>query len=267
MRRHPNPRAEILVSPEIHAHLINAAVHTGFEKECWEIAAEAIEEWARRHNPDDVGTPATKGYQWKSLFLPDGTLLRTVFGGKNHHCVVENDSILYNGQTVSPSGFVNAVGGIRRNAWRSIWILLPADTQWKLANTQRVRPRPRRERKATQVAAQATAAHAGASAACADASPLARPLPEPAESIAAGTFEEPCAQPACQGGGQRTAANSERHEAQRRSASPTFSGQRRRGPERRAGGENIMPPLLQDALRTLLEQMITVTGERRHTRH
>ena len=104
-----------------------------------EIAAEAIDEWMRRHDPDAIPMPATKGYQRKSVFLADGTLLRTVFGGKNYQCLVVDDGISYNGQAVSPSAFVNVVGGIRRNTWRCTWILFPQASQWQLADTLRTR--------------------------------------------------------------------------------------------------------------------------------
>lgn len=146
-RQHPNHRMDIPVSLEIWKQLVGASTDTGFAKEDWEIAEEAINEWMRRHNPDSISMPLVHGYQWKSVFLPDGTLLRTVFGGKNHHCLVEGDRILYNGQAISPSGFVNAVGGIRRNAWQCTWILFPDSKEWKLAGTLRSRERPRRTRK------------------------------------------------------------------------------------------------------------------------
>ncbi len=149
MRRHnPDHQRDIPISMAVHWQLVGASIRTGFQKEDWEIAAEAIDEWVRRNDPEGVPMPAHKGYQWKSLFLPDGTVLRTVFEGKNHHCVVESDQILYNGQAVSPSGFVNAVGGIRRNAWRSTWILFPDARQWQLADALRPRKQPRRVRKA-----------------------------------------------------------------------------------------------------------------------
>ena len=146
-RQHPNPRMNIPISLEVWQRLTGASFDTDYAKEDWEIAAEAIDDWMRRHKPDALAMQVAKGYQWKSLFLPTGTLLRTVFGGKNYHCLVEGDQILYNGKAVSPSGFVNAVGGIRRNAWRSIWILFPDSKDWKLADTLRTRARPRRARK------------------------------------------------------------------------------------------------------------------------
>lgn len=156
-RRHPAPRADIPISLEIYKQLISASFSTGFKMEDWEIAAEAIDEWVRRHNPEALGMPATAGYQWKRLFLPTGTILRTVLNGKNHHCLVDGDRIVYDGKAVSPSGFVNAVGGIRRNAWKCSWILFPKTTDWKLADTLRPSERPRRARKPPATARPAPA--------------------------------------------------------------------------------------------------------------
>lgn len=81
--------------------------------------------------------PSHAGIQWKKLFLPNGTVLRTVFRGKNHHCRVEEDRLLHEGKPTSPNGFANLVGGIRRNAWKVIWILFPQAQNWQLADDLR----------------------------------------------------------------------------------------------------------------------------------
>ncbi len=142
-RHHPHRFMDLPISLNVSHQLYMASLRTGEEKEDWQIAEEAIDEWTRRHNPDALAIPITSGYQWKSLFLPDGTVLRTVFGGANYHCRVQGDRILYHDKPVSPSGFVNAVGGIRRNAWRCTWILFPDASVWKLADALRSRARPR----------------------------------------------------------------------------------------------------------------------------
>lgn len=136
-RQHPNPNVSLPISLELHQQLMHASVQCGFEKETWEIGAAAIREWLVRHDPNSFAMPATSGYQWKHLFLPSGTLLRTIFNGKNFHCVVEDDHILHDGKMTSPSGFANAVGGVRRNAWNVIWILFPSRSEWQLAATLR----------------------------------------------------------------------------------------------------------------------------------
>src|SRR4051812_48331046 len=130
--RPPATSMTLPISHEIYQQLVTASCEGGFEKEDWEIAAIAIREWMTRNSPDSFNMPPTSGYQWKHLFLPNGTLLRTVFNGKNHHCLVEHDHIRYNGRATSPSGFVNSVGGVNRNAWQVIWILFPNAPTWKL---------------------------------------------------------------------------------------------------------------------------------------
>jgi hypothetical protein len=151
MRHHPCPQASVNISGAIRAQLIKGVFASNFEKEEWEITEEAIEEWTRRHNPEALATVGYGGYQWKKLFLPSGTVLRTVFCGKNYFCTVDDDRIVYKEQSVSPSGFVNAVGGIRRNAWRCLWILFPDTKQWALADTLRPSVRRRAVRGASVV--------------------------------------------------------------------------------------------------------------------
>jgi hypothetical protein len=136
-RQHPRPAMELPISLELHSKLGGACCDSGFEKEDWEIAAIAIREWLARNNPNAFHMPAISGFQWKHLFLPNGTVLRTIFNGKNYHCRVDDDHILYNGQMTSPNGFVNTVGGVRRNAWKVIWILFPNSETWKLAASLR----------------------------------------------------------------------------------------------------------------------------------
>jgi hypothetical protein len=136
-RPHPAPDMSLPICLEIYQQLVSASVKSGFEQETWEIGAAAIREWMIRHNPESFAMPTTSGYQWKHLFLPNRTLLRTIFQGNNFHCLVEHDHILYNGQKTTPSGFANAVGGVRRNAWKVIWILFPNSSVWKLAGALR----------------------------------------------------------------------------------------------------------------------------------
>ena len=79
------------------------------------------------------GRRAVNGYQWKHVFLPSGTLLRTRYQGKSFHAAVEGDDIVFEGRKVSPSEFVNALGGAARNAWQRIWVLFPNEATWLLA--------------------------------------------------------------------------------------------------------------------------------------
>jgi hypothetical protein len=92
---------------------------TGFRYEIFEMAGAAIQYWLAAQPSGTNESPkavASNGYQWKDLFLPSGTLLRTVYKGRNFHAKVEGDHIMFDGKSVSPSEFANAVGGEGRNA-------------------------------------------------------------------------------------------------------------------------------------------------------
>jgi hypothetical protein len=111
MRYHPLHQMDLPISKEVYDALLAAAFDTGLEKQYWEVGEAAIRDWMARNRPDAFPLHGVSGYQWKHVFLPTRTLLRTVFNGRNFHCMVEGDHIYYAGAQVSPSGFVNAVGG------------------------------------------------------------------------------------------------------------------------------------------------------------
>ncbi len=141
IRTHPHPHVDLPISIEIYQQLLGAAIQSKTDTEAWEIGAMAIREWMARQCPDMLPMNPARGYQWKHLFLPTGTLLRTVFNGKNHHAFIDGDALLDDGKASSPSRFVNGVGGVRRNAWKLVWILLPGTPTWKRAAEFRVKRR------------------------------------------------------------------------------------------------------------------------------
>ena len=77
------------------------------------------------------------GFQWKQLFLPDGTRLRASFGGQCYFAQVEEGEIKYGGHAMSPSRFANLQGSGNRNAWKAIWLCLPGSEEWLLADVCR----------------------------------------------------------------------------------------------------------------------------------
>jgi hypothetical protein len=99
----------------------------------------AINQWiaAARGDLANVELPPMRGYQWKSLFLPEGTALRMYLNGQFHYASVEGEHIMHAGRAVSPQGFTTACGGRCRNAWRDVWLLLPGERQWYLASRLR----------------------------------------------------------------------------------------------------------------------------------
>lgn len=79
------------------------------------------------------------GFQWKNVFLPEGTALRTSYCGAIEFAkVVGNQVVTEDGAKVTPSQFANrhAKG---RNAWRFVWLRFPGNDYWIRASTCRMR--------------------------------------------------------------------------------------------------------------------------------
>jgi len=77
--------------------------------------------------------PAMRGFQWKGVFLPEGTCLRTSHLGTVEFAKVVGQYIRADdGTPITPSQFANrrAKG---RNAWRFIWLRFPGDDYWTCA--------------------------------------------------------------------------------------------------------------------------------------
>ncbi|OEZ99056.1 hypothetical protein [Duganella sp. HH101] len=91
---------------------------------------------------------ATRGFQWKNVFLPDGTSLRTSYQHTFEFAKVVGDRILSDdGESVTPSLLANrhAKG---RNAWRFIWLRFPGDDYWVRADGCRTRFTEQQRRRA-----------------------------------------------------------------------------------------------------------------------
>jgi len=75
-----------------------------------------------------------EGYQWKRLFLPEGTRLRISFHGQQRFACVEGGTILSDGMATTPSRFANQDGCGSRNAWQAIWLQFPGERDWTPAS-------------------------------------------------------------------------------------------------------------------------------------
>jgi len=74
--------------------------------------------------------PAMRGFQWKNVFLPDGTNMRTSYHGASEFAKVVGDRILSDdGESLTPSQFAN-LHAKGRNAWRFIWLRFPGNAHW-----------------------------------------------------------------------------------------------------------------------------------------
>lgn len=143
-------------SLETYQGLGNFMYTHGLKQEMYEVVDLAIKAWmADFVNAKTQRAASTlDGYQWKGLFLPSGTTLRTVFKRVSYLAYVEGSDLLHNGRAVSPGRFVNEVAGCARNAWRTVWLRFPNEDEWKPAmalrknsaefQTKRDRARPKK---------------------------------------------------------------------------------------------------------------------------
>jgi len=98
-----------------------------------EVMAIALNEWMMRN----FDRPAGRGYQWKELFLPEGTLLRLRHNSLAYHAQVEGDQIVYAGKPTSPSAWCELICGSVRNAWRDVDIRRHYTESWTQASVWR----------------------------------------------------------------------------------------------------------------------------------
>lgn len=97
--------------------------------------AVAMSEHAQSVDVDvDADTDSSsRGYQWKELFLPEGTALRMRCGDEVHHARVTGDAIVYRGRRVSPRQLTLAIAGDGRNAWRDLSLRRPGEEHFRPA--------------------------------------------------------------------------------------------------------------------------------------
>jgi len=98
----------------------------------WEIPsvlAEAVALWMAKQQE----VKGRYGYQWKTVFLPEGTVLRSWSYGEHNYAKVQGDQIIYEGRVVSPNQLAQHLGRSTRNAWNDLFIRRPGDKAFKQA--------------------------------------------------------------------------------------------------------------------------------------
>jgi hypothetical protein len=143
-------RASVRLPSDILVELWELTGHAWNSWELEPIICDAIRGYMRppasaKHDPaaananDCANAGSEAGYQWKQLFLPEGTRLRAAFAGEPYFAVVRGAEIQYGDRTVTPSGFANLQGSGNRNAWKAVWLRFPGNEQWVLADVCRTR--------------------------------------------------------------------------------------------------------------------------------
>jgi hypothetical protein len=103
------------------------------------VVDEALKAWLQKASCEDpaAAQAAARGYLWKSLFLPEGTLLRFNYRAETYIAQVQGDHIIYQGAPYSPRQLLIHLTGNVRNAWTELWLRCPGDNRWHLADTRR----------------------------------------------------------------------------------------------------------------------------------
>ncbi len=110
---------------------------TGATTDPAEAVDTAVRHWLAAMK-QGAGAPETpRGYQWKSLFLPDGAWVRMAYRGDHEYAHVEGDRLMYKGRPTTPNKFASDHTGTVRNAWHDISIRMPGEKIWKMACQRR----------------------------------------------------------------------------------------------------------------------------------
>jgi hypothetical protein len=101
-----------------------------------EALDRAVRQWVEQ---DRAAATPVRGYQWKSLFLPETSHLRMSYGGESYYAQVVGEEIIFRGHAVSPRQMTIEIAGDGRNAWRDFWIRMPGEKSWANAALLRAR--------------------------------------------------------------------------------------------------------------------------------
>jgi hypothetical protein len=119
--------------------LIEQLKRRGASQDLSEAISAAVECWLadQKQFPKTADPNGLHGYQWKCLFLPEGTVLRSWSYGENNYACVEGDEIIHRGRSVTPNEFARAFARTNRNAWLDLRIRRPGDKQFRQADLLR----------------------------------------------------------------------------------------------------------------------------------
>lgn len=124
----------VQISSALFLDLANYLQEFGDERDPVEIVEGAVAAWlAAARGETGTGDKPVPGYQWKRLFLPEGTELKMLYRGRHAFARVVGDAVLYDGRNMTPNQFAAEVAGTARNAWRDLWLRLPGQRYWKNA--------------------------------------------------------------------------------------------------------------------------------------
>ena len=104
------------------------------------LVADVLQDFLERTSDDfDAALFAKRGIHWESVFLPNGTEIRTQHYGVTQTAGISGDEIVWNGEVYrSMSRLASAMrGNTSNNAWKVLEIKLPSGSAWQLADRLR----------------------------------------------------------------------------------------------------------------------------------
>lgn len=103
------------------------------------VVENVVTDFLERNDPDFLVMPESTGVQWESLFLPDGTQIRTKYFGEYKTASIKKEAILWDGNTYSSiAQLANTMrGNTSNNAWKVLEIKRPSDKLWMPAQALR----------------------------------------------------------------------------------------------------------------------------------
>jgi hypothetical protein len=112
---------------ELAAHLAVA----GDGRDPVAVVADAIRALLAAERAARAPGAEPSGYQWKCVFLPEGTVLRVLGAGGAWYANVVGHRLLYRGMPTSPNRLAAAsCARTARNAWHQVWLRWPGDADW-----------------------------------------------------------------------------------------------------------------------------------------
>lgn len=138
------PRVTLGIDPDTLFSLMSQLRTMNSPLSLEEAANQAIQDWlAKAADPPAPSADSTselaplRGYQWKTLFLPEGTKLRIAAYPDYPEARVIGNALECMGHETSPNAYIQACPGAHRNAWELISVLLPGVRHWKRADLLR----------------------------------------------------------------------------------------------------------------------------------
>ena len=130
------------ISTKQFVELVRFLDEKGSDRDPVEVIQDAIDYWVENADWKQEGLmPETftrnLGYTWKEVFLPHGTVIRMRYKGQYFSANVIENSIIFKGESITPSRLAVKVAGGARNAWRDLEIKRPKDSDYLPADQLR----------------------------------------------------------------------------------------------------------------------------------